>query len=180
MALCRREMRSRLRVGALFSLLVCLGCADTSIELFPSVDGGTDGDAVGADVVAAHDASSRDEDEASVGCRSDSDCTSRDATRCEPTLHTCVECIGMDDCVQHADSACNSVSHSCALPCTTDDDCASSDVCDTSQGACAECLDDSQCTGSHEKKCAQETCVECVTSDDCPAGSECTTYHFCD
>jgi hypothetical protein len=174
MALCVASMWTRLRLGALLPFHVLLGCADTSVDLFPSPDGQSTADAPHETSAAAFDATGQSREGGDTsGCLSDSDCTSREATRCEPALHVCVQCIGMGDCVEGANSTCNRVTNRCVEPCTTDGDCESSDVCDPSQGACAECLDDSQCTQSREKKCVQETCVECANAQDCPAGNLC-------
>jgi hypothetical protein len=170
-------MRIRQRVGALPCLLwlVLPGCGDTSVELFPSLGarGAADGAAVDE---ASADAAGQipDEDGAGPGCRSNADCTSRQATQCEPALHVCVQCIEMDDCAGHGDSTCNRVTNRCVSPCQDNHDCPSSDVCDVAQGACAECLDDSQCASTGDEKiCSQETCVECESAQDCPAGSRC-------
>src|ERR1019366_907730 len=157
MALCLASMWTRLRLGALLPFHVLLGCADTSVDLFPSPDGQSTADAPHEASVDAFDAMGQSREGGDTfGCLSDSDCTSRDAKRCEPALHVCVRCIE---------------------PCTTDGDCESSDVCDPSQGACAECLDDSDCPAGTE--CWQAACVACVTGADCPDGESCSTDHVC-
>ncbi len=60
------------------------------------------------------------------------------------------------------------------LPCTTNLDCPSSAVCDTSAGRCAQCFQDGDCNPG--QKCIASTC-----RPGCPSGSECTPLGlFCD
>jgi hypothetical protein len=171
-------MRIRQRLGALPCLvwLVLPGCGDTSVELFPSAGalGAADGATVDGASADATGEIPGDDGAAAPGCRSDADCTSHEATRCEPALHVCVECIGVDDCAGHGNSTCNRVTDRCVSPCTVNDDCPWPEVCDVAQGACAECLDDSQCASTRdEKRCAQERCVQCESAQDCPTGAQC-------
>ncbi len=193
-------MRPRQRLSAAYVSLVLFGCADKAIDLFPpngalATDAET-GNSSTRDAVSP----AQSEGGGAFGCLSDSDCTSPDAPRCETTLHTCVECVGLDnDCSGRSRSACNRVTNRCALPCATSGDCASDDVCDTNQGVCVECVNNSQCFGPDETLCVQETCVECasdrdcapdmlcwqttcvecVTSADCPDGDVCSTRNEC-
>jgi len=133
------------------------------------------------------------------GCLSDADCTSSNLPRCETTLHTCVQCIGAPgDCANQTESVCNRVTDHCELPCTSNSDCHSPDVCDIQQGACADCLTDSQCESSAPhcvaercvectassqchggEVCWQERCVACVTNADCHDAGKCSTNHNC-
>jgi hypothetical protein len=183
------EIRS-LVLTALASLLLP-ACGTGSIDLF----GLELGDAAVTDGVSI---TSPPEAAADGGCTSDAQCTSAGAHRCDAALHQCVECVADLDCVGRNDSRCNQVTHGCVLPCTTTGDCLGSDVCDTSQLACADCLVDSQCdkTEPHcvseeciclvdsecapDKRCWVGACVSCVTTADCPAGKACTANHDCE
>ena len=107
------------------------------------------------------------------GCLSSTDCTSPDYPRCEPTQHLCVQCIGATgDCANQRESVCNRVTDRCELPCASNGDCTAPDVCDLTQGACADCLQNSQCPSS-APYCISEECVECTTNSDCTNGEVC-------
>jgi hypothetical protein len=176
---------------AAFVVIALPACGAGSIDLFGS---------------QPRDAAANDEDAAAVPpeantgalCTSDTECKSAGAHRCDVAVQMCVECIDDDDCLGRNDSRCNQVTHACVLPCTTTGDCLGSDVCDTSQMACADCVVDSQC-GKTEPHCVSENCicvvdsecasgkrcwvgacVSCVTTADCAAGKTCTANHDCE
>jgi Cys-rich repeat protein len=155
-------------------MLLFAGCGDMSVDLFPSLDGATLGDAARHGGPAL-DGAGAGLDADTPGCRSDADCTGSEATRCEPVLLVCVECIANADCAsRNTTSVCNRVTNRCASPCQADTNCASPDVCDIGQGTCVECLDDSQCAESrNEKRCVEETCVQCASAQDCPSDTQC-------
>jgi len=195
--------------------LACGACGDGTLELFPSSDAGTGADAsasasadadldapatdTNGDALASPDHAGTAVEAGPGGCTSDADCTSPDAPRCEPTRHVCVQCVGLPgDCATPPETKCNRVTNTCALPCTTSADCSAPDVCDPSQGACADCLVDTQCSSDTPRcvdeecvdcvvsqdcpspqRCWQLTCVDCVTNGDCPDGSACSTDHAC-
>jgi len=133
-------------------------------------------DQIGDQVLISNDVATPypNEGGAKADCLSDNDCTSSEARRCEPALHVCVQCIGLaGDCANQSKSKCNRVTNKCVLPCSTTGDCSSPDVCDRSQGACAQCLDNSQCVKADEPKCVEENCVQCQGAQDCPPGAHC-------
>ncbi len=106
------------------------------------------------------------------GCASDADCTSDPAgPRCKLTTHTCVPCLGNQDCNLGqvcVGFACISANGSCS------DDTACQDPtphCDTAAGQCVACLDDTQCGGG--QSCQNHTCA--ANSSGCTADSQCHT-----
>ena len=110
---------------------------------------------------------------------------------CDTTTGACVECIGNPgDC--SGGEKCNQISNSCELPCSTNSDCTSPDLCDPRVHLCADCLMDSDCQSAPELVCFQDTCVQCkvdstcgtghcknftcvdcLTTTDCPSGQTC-------
>jgi hypothetical protein len=112
-----------------------------------------------------------------LGCLSDKDCHGENH-RCQTGLHVCVQCIGdPNDCAtQGAESKCNLVNYTCAVPCAADGSCPAPDVCD-SQGVCADCVNSSQCP-ANQPRCFKEDCV-CLSNADCPDGGVCGPDQTC-
>jgi hypothetical protein len=162
------------------------GCARQYLELFPGDEGVSSPDAaasIDADAgpgVADSAAPSRDgpdDDDGSppaillesgAPCQTDRDCSGENH-RCQTGLHICVQCIGdpTDCAAQGAESKCNLVNYTCAVPCAADGGCPAPDVCD-SQGVCADCLVSAHCP-ANQPRCVIEECV-CLSNSDCDGG----------
>jgi hypothetical protein len=122
-----------------------------------------------------------------VACTTDAHCTAPGFTRCDPTLHRCVECSASmpADCGGSAVCRTNRCMTTCVAGCpasTVCDDmvCAQ---CDDGRGCggsaagpfcfehvCGACLNDTNCSGA-TPRCDPVThdCVECQANADCPA-----------
>src|SRR5713101_3138078 len=96
-------------------------------------------------------------------CSSDGDCGSS-ARFCEPTSHTCVECLAGTDC--GTGGLCDIRSYRCTKACTSSTDC-SGGVCDLAAGLCVECTSDSQCDSAGRCLLPQSVCVRCLSDADC-------------
>jgi hypothetical protein len=85
---------------------------------------------------------------ASDECRSDGDCHSGSASRCDTASSRCVECLGDPDCADGERVLCDSASHAC-VECLGDSDCTdpSKPGCFTPTGRCEECSTDTHCSG---------------------------------
>jgi hypothetical protein len=170
-------------------LITHFSCAPIAVDLFsdtaiPDASAKAKDAGLGMDVTDAltDDAT---ESDAGIGpevegnwagaCAASADCTESSASVCDSILRVCVQCSGDAGCGDHKKNACNQSTHSCELPCLTDSDCDAPDVCDTTQGVCADCLTDTHgsCSGTSEPYCIDEVCVECRTSADCESQQLC-------
>jgi hypothetical protein len=172
--------------------------SDEYVEAGTEAEGSSPQDAV-AEVGEAEAGATVEASTTTEGCLSNADCASLESPRCEPTQHVCVQCIGAPgDCANQRESVCNRITNRCELPCTSNDGCMSPDVCDLTQGACADCLQNSQCPAGapycvseecvecmtisdckNGQVCWHQRCVACVTNADCHEGGTCSTYHEC-
>lgn len=100
------------------------------------------------------------QDDGSVGCTSNGQCTDSDEPLCNVGEARCVECLGNDDCDP-------------SELCEADGECSARPV------PCTSAL---QCAGSDDPVChpTMQICVECASSANCPRGQTCQPGNECD
>jgi hypothetical protein len=111
-------------------------------------------------------------------CTKDDDCASHATqTLCNTGLSLCVQCLSNQDCASRG-YVCDLFRFRCALPCTTDGDCAvGPPLCDVVDGYCVDCLTDGDCSMSAPR--CNHGCVQCLHDSDC-AGLPASPYCFPD
>lgn len=129
-------------------------------------------------------------------CESDEDC---DAGHCDPTTHTCVECVVDGHCepgliCENATCVECAVKDDCAIGelcvdgqcvpgCEGDRDCPAGTICAAQlgdHGACVECIDDDDCTDADLPRCDNHVCVpECISDADCTGQDEVCVENHC-
>lgn len=103
-------------------------------------------------------------------CSKNSDCTNLSKPLCNPTLHTCAECLVDGDCVDYPVEKCSFALNRCAAPCSSDADCPQPDdpKCDLAVGRpgtpgyCVGCRQVSDCTNPDRPFCVEGDCVACA------------------
>jgi hypothetical protein len=101
-------------------------------------------------------------------CSSNADCTGQSKNLCNPTLHTCAECLVDGDCIDPRET-CSVALNRCAAPCSSDADCPVTEdtKCDLALGRagtpgyCVGCRSLDDCTDPDRPYCVEGDCVAC-------------------
>jgi hypothetical protein len=101
-------------------------------------------------------------------CGDDGDCKDPGKTRCDPTTHACVQCLGKSDCSGTTPQCETSVAgmHTC-VECLQSTDCKDTTKPVCADNACVACSDNSDCKDPTQPECKDHACGACTGDDAC-------------